>query len=206
MMVMVSNRTDAHVLGLCRRFPGQVGCLMSPHGAVIPHPEIPFAIDNGAFSQNGDGFKESEWINLLNRTAKRKAAPIWISVPDFVGSRNETLRRWDKYYPVAAAYGWPLAFVVQDGMRIGDVPSEASVVFIGGSTKWKRSTARMWCESFPHVHIGRVWVRWLAISQRLGAESCDGTGWFRKTVKGRPARQLEAWLENPEPHPELNLV
>lgn len=204
--MMVSNRTDEYVLSLCRRHPGRIGCLMGPHGPVRPHPEIPFALDNGAYSRSGDGFNEALWIKLLERTRRIGIAPMWAAVPDVVGNREATLVRWEKYCPIASQYGWPLAFVAQDGMTEHDVPQCASLVFVGGSTDWKRKTASMWCRKFPRVHVGRVWFRWMEISERLGAESCDSTGFFRRTHLGQCARKLEAWLQNPQPHPELNLT
>ena len=82
--------------------------------------------------------------------------------------------------PVIRSYGWPAAFAVQDGMTSGDVPAEADVVFVGGSTAWKRRTMHEWCDHFPRVHVGRVNTgRWLWECDEAGAESCDGTGWFR---------------------------
>jgi hypothetical protein len=71
-----------------------------------------------------------------------------------------------------------------------DVPSDADVIFVGGSTDWKRRTMSMWCEVFDRVHVGRINTeRWLWECDEAGAESCDGTGWFR----GRQA-QLDGLL------------
>src|SRR5208283_317973 len=79
-----------------------------------------------------------------------------------------------------AAYGFTPAFAVQDGMTPRDVPLGAGVVFVGGSTKWKRQTLEVWCGGFPRVHVARINTeRWLWRCYALGAESCDGTGWFR---------------------------
>jgi len=41
-------------------------------------------------------------------------------------------------------------------------------------------TLRQWTAAFPRVHVGRVNTeRLLWIAHYAGAESCDGTGWFR---------------------------
>ena len=54
------------------------------------------------------------------------------------------------------------------------------VVFVGGTTAWKWKTLRTWTENFPRVHVGRVNTdRMLWMAHECGAESCDGTGWFR---------------------------
>ena len=83
---------------------------------------------------------------------------------------------------------------VQDGMEPGDVPAEAGVVFVGGSTEWKWRTVRDWCDAFDRVHVGRVNTNGkLWECHEAGAESCDGTGWFRGDQ--RQLRGLIAYLE-----------
>ena len=44
-------------------------------------------------------------------------------------------------FPALKAFGVPLAFVAQDGMTPEDIPQDAGVVFIGGSTSCKLRTA-----------------------------------------------------------------
>lgn len=94
-----------------------------------------------------------------------------------------------------------MAFAAQDGMTPADVPSDADVVFVGGSTSWKWANLRMWTDNFPRVHVGRVNSRrLLEQAEQAGAESCDGTGWFRDPER---TAELEAYLKNPLPHPDL---
>jgi hypothetical protein len=158
---------------------------------------MPYALDNDAFSawKSGQAWDESAWKKLLAKAAAQPQGPMWALVPDVVANREATLANWNKYRGVVADYGWPLAFAVQDGMESGDVPREASVVFVGGSTRWKWRTARQWCANFPRVHIGRVRVRKLQLAEEMGAESIDGTGFMRETFYGKPARQLKAFIE-----------
>jgi hypothetical protein len=100
------------------------------------------------------------------------------------------------HHSEAGQYGWPLAFAVQDGMTPSDVPGNAEVVFVGGTTKWKWDTAEMWAKSFPRVHVGRVnEVRRLWQCADLGIEPVDGTGWFRDSEDGRRIPQLVGFLE-----------
>jgi hypothetical protein len=123
--------------------------------------------------------------------------PLWALVPDVVADKTGTLEAWEKYSPEILSRGWPMGFAVQDGMVASDVPENASVVFVGGTTQWKWSTVAYWCQRFPRVHIGRVnGIRRLWIAQRLGAESCDGTGYFRDTINGASGRKLIAWLHH----------
>ncbi|NET55431.1 MAG: hypothetical protein F6K47_04340 [Symploca sp. SIO2E6] len=114
--------------------------------------------------------------------ADREIKPQWIVVPDEVADKAWTITNWYLWeaklrdrYP-----GIPLAFAVQNGMGIECVPKTADVIFVGGTFEWKWTTMPMWCQNFPRVHVARVnsWQR-LWYCQELGAESCDGTGWFK---------------------------
>ena len=61
-----------------------------------------------------------------------------------------------------------------------DVPTDADVIFVGGSTDWKWKNLYEWTKNFKRVHVGRVnSERLLWIAHEAGAESCDGTGWVR---------------------------
>lgn len=146
----------------------------------------PWAVDNGIYAAFAAGRRwdyrafRSGVRQLVQRGRQVHHLPRWIAVPDSVGNRERTLRRWQAWYPVLAPLDVPLAFVVQDGMTPGDVPAAAAVVFIGGSTAWKERTLGMWCREFPRVHVGRVnGYRMLRACADAGAESCDGSGWFR---------------------------
>lgn len=190
---MLSSNTGIFTGYLMGRFPGKVGNLFSPGDQRGPFEYADYALDNGAFGQ-GDDWSESKWIKLMEWARLSGHDPLWALVPDVVGDREGTLARWERYFPVAREYGWPLAFAVQDGMTAGDVPVEAQVVFVGGSTKWKWLTYRDWCSGFPRVHIGRVnTYKLLYRCHDAGAESTDGTGWTRGNQKQR--RGLVAYLE-----------
>jgi len=179
MLVMVANNTGVKVGYLAGKFKGKIGHLYSPGAQTGPYEFLAFGLDNGAFGHDDD-WDEDGWIELLDWALLGGQRPLWCLVPDMVGNRAETLRRWESYSPIALKYGWPLAFAVQDGMTPKDVPDNASVVFVGGSTKWKWQTMAMWCREFRRVHIGRVnTYRRLWDCHDAGAESVDGTGWMR---------------------------
>jgi hypothetical protein len=179
MIVMVSNHTGIKTGYLAGLFPGKIGHLFSPRGKRGPYRFMPYGLDNDAFNLR-DNWDEAAWLDLLEWASNSGQDPRWALVPDVVGDREETLARWGKYAGRTRHFGWPLAFAVQDGMTKDDVPSDAEVVFVGGSTEWKWATMEEWCYEFPRVHVGRVnsysalWKCHLA-----GAESCDGTGWMR---------------------------
>lgn len=196
MIVMPADNTGIIVGWLAGRFPGRIGHLYGPRkgrNPTGPFSFIPYALDNGAFA-GGEDWQESDWLRLLKWAKMSGQRPIWMIVPDVVGDRIRTIRKWNIYYPRLAEYGWPLAFAVQDGMTVDDVPCGASVIFVGGTTAWKWRTVRMWAENFPRVHVGRVnTYRRLWDAHEAGAESCDGTGWMRGDQKQR--RDLIAYLE-----------
>ena len=193
MIVMPANNTGLAVGWMAGRYPGKIGHLFSPgaqRGPFSREFDIQYALDNGAFAA-GDNWQESSWFQLLDWAKLSGQRPLWCLVPDVVGDRLRTLRRWDIYAPQAEKYGWPLAFAAQDGMTPADVPPGASVVFIGGTTEWKWRSVAEWCKAFPRVHVGRVnTYRRLWQCHDAGAESCDGTGWTRGDQ--RQARGIRA--------------
>jgi len=196
MRVLLANNTKGAVHWMAGRFPDLVGHLYSPGAQRGPYHWLPYALDNGAFGafKSGAEWSEGEWRKLLDWAKFSGQNPMWVLVPDVVGDRLRTLRRWDRYAPIAAAYGWPLAFAVQDGMDEADVPPNADVVFVGGSTEWKWSTAGRWAR-FPRCHVGRVnEYRRLVQREELGCDSVDGTGWLREP-DGRQWRGFVAWCE-----------
>lgn len=208
MRVMCSNHSSTWYMGMCARYPDRTGWLLGPRHWKNPREGVAFALDNDAFTHfsNSTPFDFVGWRSFLARIRDYGETPLWAAVPDVVTNREATVRQWFDWAFLVQELGWDAALVVQDGMTMADVERcKPDVIFVGGSTEWKWSTAHKWCQDFPRVHVGRVRARRLPYCEQIGAESCDGTGWFRESVRGRPARQLEAWLENPEPHPELAL-
>lgn len=176
---MPANNTGVRVGYLAGRFSGKIGHLYSPGAQRGPEEFIPYALDNGAFGHDDD-WSEIAWRALLMWARLSGQSPLWCLVPDVVGDKMRTLSRWEMYSPIVMDMGWPLAFAVQDGMTKDDVPNGVDVIFVGGSTAWKWRTMARWCADFPRVHVGRVnTYRCLWECHDAGAESIDGTGWFR---------------------------
>lgn len=195
MIVMPSNNSSMHLGWLAGQYPGRIGWLLSPDGWRRPHRWLPYALDNGAFPA---WMKKKEWdeiafLYMLDAASKAEVSPKWVIVPDVVADREATIARWHSWAPRLAKFGWPLAFAVQDGMTAGDIPADASMVFIGGTTDWKWSTLPEWCATGKRVHVGRVnGYRGLWHCHEAGAESVDGTGWFRGDQE--QLRGLESYL------------
>lgn len=204
MLVMPAANTGFDAGVFFGKYPNRMAQL---HGCDdkngLPRQEYPWALDNGVF---GAWSREEEWseeplFRFLEKYSGR-VAPSWVCVPDWVADRDRTLRLWDQYAPLLITFGFPLAFVVQDGMTIEDVPAEAAIVFVGGSFTWKWRTLRMWTEAFPRVHVGRVNTeRLLWMADDSGAESCDGTGWFRGDRQQLAG--LDRYLQGERPQMEL---
>jgi len=218
MRVMPTNNTGAKVREMAAAYPHLLGHLMGPGGWRTPF--LPYALDNGAFPawKNGAEWSPVAFYELCDQARAHEAAtgdaPLWVVVPDVVGDKAETIKRWHAYAPdLRSRYpGWPLAFAVQDGMHEGDVPKgyEApEVIFVGGTTEWKWRTASLWGYTFPRVHIGRVnsySLLWRAY--RAGAESCDGTGWFRGDRRQLAGLEqfLREWTAGHRQHPQMLLL
>lgn len=206
MIVMPGSNSGIEVGQLAGKYPGRIGHLFGPTDFPLtrkprtkgPFEFCPYALDNGAYGafMKGTEWDEREWVHLLKNVRIRHLRPLWALVPDVVSDRNATLERWKRYFPTVNGYSFDAAFAVQDGMTPSDVPSTAAVVFVGGSTIWKWRTLPMWCASFKRVHVGRVnSYRRLWQCHDAGAESCDGTGWFRGDHgSGKPLRGLRAYL------------
>lgn len=200
MIVMPANWSAGLVHYWAGRCPGLLGHLYSPGGFRGPFDWLPYSLDNGAFA----GFNESRWRRLLWQASCATRRPLWAAVPDAVCDAEKTLALWGQYHEVVVAHGFLPAFVVQDGHTASDVPSDAAVVFVGGSTKWKQQTVSYWCDRFERVHVGRVNQYWfLRHCADAGAESCDGTGYGRRgTGRGRrncsPSDELVKYLEEEE--------
>jgi hypothetical protein len=197
-MVFCSNHSSKAFHAFAMQHPGKLGWCFGPSSYRQPRPNLPFALDNDAFGawSNRTEWNYPAWVAMLDKVRRSGHKPLWCAVPDVVMSREATLGAWKRYAPVARCYGWPLAFVVQDGMVPQDVPLDAAVVFVGGSKPWKWRTLPMWTEHFKRVHVGRVTTGpRLEIAERCGAESCDGTGFFRGSIHSKQAKQLFAFIE-----------
>lgn len=197
MLVMVSNATGIEVGLLWGHHPGRIGHLFSPGGGRGPWRELPYALDNGAWSAflNDEEWSEERWLALLRWALLSGIMPLWALVPDVVADRVETLARWAKYAPIVRSFGFRCAFAVQNGMTFDDVPDDDCMLFIGGDDAFKDAAIVPWCARFPgRVHVARVngWPR-LYASWKAGAVSVDGTGWFHKT--GSQANDLRKFLK-----------
>jgi hypothetical protein len=184
MIVMPSNNGGIQVGYMAGKYPNKIGWLLSPDGWQKPPSWMPYAIDNGAYPAwaNNKPWDEDKFLNHLEKTKTAPHKPLWIVVPDVVTDREATIEKWNPWSKQIRdiLFKVPLAFAVQDGMTKSDVPEDAEVIFVGGSTEWKWKNLYEWTKNFKRVHVGRVnSERLLWMAHEAGAESCDGTGWVR---------------------------
>ena len=181
MIALLDNGQD---LDQCAAEIGcDVGQLLTPLTRYrLRDPERPWAIDNGGFS----GLDIAAFESLLKREEAHREKCIFVAAPDIVGSARRTLEIFDHWRP--RLDGWNVALVCQDGQEHLPIPwGQIAAVFIGGSTNWKCShhaehIVRAAKALGKWVHIGRIndADRW-AHFDKMGADSCDGTGIARYT-------------------------
>lgn len=181
MIALFDNGQD---LGQCESEIGvSVGQLLTPLTRYrLREPERPWAIDNGGFS----GLNIPSLISLLGREDHNKEHCLFVTVPDVVGSARRTLEVFERWTP--RLEGWKVALACQDGQEDLPMPwDDADAVFIGGSTEWKcgphaEHIIRAAKALGKWVHVGRVNTpERFEHFERLGADSCDGTGMGLRT-------------------------
>jgi len=184
MMVMPANNMSGVVHYIAGVKPDRIGILNTPFSYKTPPFYMPYALDNGCFTR----WDEKEFFLMLRKASLLKRKPLWVCVPDVVADAEETNKRWHKYHNLIE---FKKAFVAQDGHEPQDVPKEAYAVFIGGTTKWKIDNAHKFKGITQWLHVGRVntWNR-LKWAELIGADSVDGTGFFRGNRK-----QFQAMLD-----------
>jgi hypothetical protein len=211
MIVMPSNASGWFWHCLARE-TCRIGHLHTPGSHRGPWPWFPFALDNGAFSCwnptdnsfDSDRWKQTEpkWRHLLFWAQAAPIRPRWAIVPDRPGHAEETFQKWSEFAGYVESSGIPLALAVQDGMMPVDVRALRpipAVVCVGGTTQWKWETIEMWARAFPRVHLLRCnSPTKLHYLEKLGIESCDGTGWNRGDRK--QTQGVEDWARRWHKH------
>lgn len=204
MMLMPSNHSSPPVHYFAGKYPGRMGWLVGPSakGKTKLRQWMPYALDNDAFSAwtNRTPWNEGKWREMLHWAKWSVCKPLWALVPDVVADKDATKELWRKYAPEVGGLGFSLAFAAQDGMTPDDVPGDADIVFIGGTTEWKWKSLPMWAKHCRRVHVGRVnGIERLWTCEDYGVESVDGTGWFRDSDDSPKIDRIAQWLAGERP-------
>jgi hypothetical protein len=162
-------------------------------------------MDNGAFA----GFDATRFVAMLDRYRQERGC-LFVVAPDVVGDAASTLKLWPFWSQAIRGYGFPVAFVAQDGLTARMTPwTELDALFIGGTTAFKLSREARMLAGYAKargkwLHMGRVNSRRrVKYALQLGVDSIDGTGWcrwadIRLTLGTR-------WLREFAQQPELRL-
>lgn len=155
-----------------------LGVLLVPGAGNRAAPGFAWALDNGAFA----GFDERRFVAMLERHANRAGEALWCTAPDVVGDAEPTRALLGVWEPRIRHYGYPVAYVAQDGETPEAAPWDAfDAIFIGGTTAWKESPAagalvREGRRLGKRTHMGRVnSVRRMRIAHSWGVQTFDGT-------------------------------
>jgi len=136
-------------------------------------------VDGPAYVKRIDVPKTAQW---LERMLPYRDKCLFIAGGDVVGNAAATMVEYPAFE--RQFYGWPVAYVAQNGAETLPIPATCAAVFIGGDTQWKMSAAatsviKRAQVMGKHVHIGRVnyksryqHFRVIEGSERF---TCDGT-------------------------------
>lgn len=201
---MILLTTTAHPTMLKWRHP-QHGRLLTPRhwsSANLTAAEgIPWAIDNDGFG----GVDPAAFQRMVYGLVGTPGC-LFLNAPDVylgdgVEAHTATLDSWREWYPFLSMTGFPLAFTLQIGATVENVPwDECDAVFVGGDTTWKLGPE---AEAIvgeakrrdKHVHMGRVnSAKRMDYAKSIGCDSCDGSGWakFRDAMMPLGLRALDA--------------
>jgi hypothetical protein len=186
---------------------GVLGCIITPEQGNVTFPDDGWDViaDNGSFSRRWEYRAWLAWLLDLPRSIRFAVAP---DVFDPTGGpcHAETLERWRRYGPMIERHGFTPAFVCQIGSTPTSVPTDAPVLFLGGTTAWKLGpvasaiTATHRRERW--VHMGRVnSLRRFRAARSMGCHSADGTYLTYGPDVNLP--RLLGWLDDQARQPML---
>jgi hypothetical protein len=191
-----------------------MGTFLTATGWRTPHPNLRYALDNGAFSayKNSTRFDDLGYEDFIRRHRDLNTRPDFAVVPDIVAGGHESLgfsMGWRVALKRMVGDFCPWYLAVQDGMTT-EMVEPALVrfdgIFIGGSINWKLLNASMWVK-FAHkhgmpAHIGRCGIPDRILwAVKIGADSADSTSPARD-FKGRLPKILEA-IKGEDPQAKL---
>lgn len=116
------------------------------------------AMDNFCFT----GLQKDKFFRMLEKYAAQSSEIKWVCCPDKVGDWVETRRLFDVWSTRIKSFGYKLAYVLQDGQPVNEIPwGVLSCIFLGGTDSFKLSKYALeicskGIEMGKHVHVGRV--------------------------------------------------
>ena len=154
------------------------GLLTSPDAGYDVSDSHLWASDNGCFNR----YEPDKIIAMLNKYQPYANTCKFIVAPDRVQNAIKTTQLFYMWFHVIKRYGYPVAYVLQDGIRVETVPFDlADVLFIGGSDPFKysqivRDIVKIANQRGLWIHNGRVSSKSrLTYMKSIGCDSVDGT-------------------------------
>lgn len=151
---------------------------------------MPWALDNGCFLI----YDPDAILKMLARFQGVPGCKFCV-VPDVVGNHDETLLLFRAWLGTYQCFGYPPAFVLQNGVSVDTVPWDSiAAVFIGGDTPFKYSAVvrQIVTEAKRRgkwVHMGRVnSMTRIRYAASIGCDSFDGSGF--SMIPGKIASHL----------------
>jgi hypothetical protein len=137
-----------------------------------------WACDNDAFT----GFDANQFRRALDAYADNVDTCRFIVCPDVICDAQATTRQFYAWYFEIKRYGYPIAYVLQNGVTLDMIPwAWVDCLFIGGDDKFKfsqviRDIANEAKARHIWLHMGRVSSQYRIIySKSIGCDSYDGT-------------------------------
>ena len=156
--------------------------------------------DNGRYAA-ADRWDAGDWLEWAASMRRWRATCLFMVAPDVVGDAQATLELSRPYLPTIRQFGFPAAFVAQNGFDSRLVnPDSFDGLFVGGREPWKFAedggyAAARWARSHgKKTHMGRVnsWRRLRACQVSL-FDSSDGT--YVKHGPDELIRDIYYWLD-----------
>lgn len=186
---------------------GELGCIITPYQGNITFPdEWDVIADNGCFSNRWTDWHWLNWLFDVSRQVRFVVAPD-VFDPGGAPCHEQTLDRWRRFGPLIERHGFTPAFVCQIGATADNIPDDAPVLFLGGTTEWKLGPDA-WRIVEQHrderwIHMGRVnSKRRFDTARAMGCHSCDGTYLTYGPDINLP--KLLGWLRDQHERPMLH--
>lgn len=189
--------------------PNSLGVMLQPdsHYHTKLHIYRWWAADNGCFAARWDQSKWANWLQMIGRDYWTNGC-FFATAPDVVGDARATIDKSLPWLDRIRSWGFPVAFVYQDGAErdpLNLIPwDHFDWGFIGGSTEFKLDPERAGLltqisrERGIPVHMGRVnSFKRLKLANDWGCYSADGT--YLKFGPKINMPKLARWLDRLNP-------
>ncbi|WP_229776075.1 hypothetical protein [Deinococcus ruber] len=150
------------------------------------------------------GVELERYLALLESLREHWSTCLFITVPDIPGDGVATFEQFDDHLMALIGFGFPLAYVLQDGCETLPIPEGARAVFLGGTDPWREQWAATLLTRAKRAglyrHVGRVnSARRSRALGPLNAQSVDGTYLRFAGATKQTLRKLNGWMQGAVP-------